>query len=361
MQDRLLIGTRKGLFIMREAGGGWSLERSVFLGQPVSAVLHDTRSGILYAALDLGHFGAKLHRSRDCGESWDEIAPPAFAKSDAKDAPSVKLIWTLEAGGDGQDGRLWAGTIPGGLFQSDDHGESWVLNEALWNVPERARWVGGGYDEPGIHSLVVDVRDPNRLIAGVSCGGVWVSEDDGQSWMLRADGLRSDYTPPGMAEDGAVQDPHLLVQCTGAPDSYWIQHHNGIFKSTDDLASWQEIHEFGPSTFGFAVAVHPKDPDTAWFVPAIKDEYRYPVDGKFVVTRTRDGGKTAEVLTNGLPQANAYDLVYRHALAIDEGGDRLAMGSTSGGLWVTGNGGDSWQLLPERLPPVYTVRFAWVP
>ncbi len=358
MQDRLLIGTRKGLFIMRTDGGGWAVDRTAFLGQPVSATLYDTRSGYLYAALDLGHFGAKLHRSDDQGETWTELNPPAYAPSDEDGAPSVKLLWVLEAGGPGQDGRLWAGTIPGGLFRSDDHGESWALNEPLWNEPDRQKWVGGGFDEPGIHSIIVDARNPERLIAGVSCGGVWLSEDDGDSWVLRADGLRSDYTPPGIAEEGAMQDPHRLIQCKGAPENYWIQHHNGIFKSTDDLKSWQEIHEMGPSTFGFALAVHPNNPQTAWFVPAIKDEYRYPVDGRFVVTRTTDGGQSADVLINGLPDADAYDLVYRHALDIDETGNRLAMGSTSGGLWVSENAGDSWTLLAERLPPVNTVAFA---
>ena len=113
-----------------------------------------------------------------------------------------------------------------------------------------------------------------------------------------------------------------------------------------------------PSAFGFAVAAHPRDPKTAWFVPAIKDEKRYPVDAKIVVSRTRDGGKSFEVLHKGLPQRHAYDLVYRHALAVDETGERLAFGSTSGGLWISEDGGDSWATPDARLPPVAAVRFA---
>jgi hypothetical protein len=138
----------------------------------------------------------------------------------------------------------------------------------------------------------------------------------------------------------------------------WVQHHNGIFVSSDEGQNFTEIRDVAPSTFGFPVAVHPQDPDTAWFVPEIKDERRIPRDGKLVVTRTRDGGKTFQTLYNGLPQSHAYDVVYRHALAIDGTGDRLAFGSTTGGLWVSENQGDAWSCVTHTLPPVYAVRFA---
>jgi photosystem II stability/assembly factor-like uncharacterized protein len=136
-----------------------------------------------------------------------------------------------------------------------------------------------------------------------------------------------------------------------------VQHHNGIFRSTDGGAEWQEISEAGPSTFGFAVAVHPDRPDPAWFVPAVKDEHRIPVGGKLVVTRTDDGGQTFRTLTAGLPQRQAWDLIYRHALEVDETGERLVMGSTTGGVWVSENGGESWQAVGARMPPVYAVRW----
>jgi hypothetical protein len=112
-----------------------------------------------------------------------------------------------------------------------------------------------------------------------------------------------------------------------------------------------------PSHFGFAVAVHPHDGDTAWLVPAIKDERRIPVDGKVVVVRTRDGGKSFTVLREGLPQQHAYDLVYRHGLAVNTSGETLAFGSTTGSLWVSEDQGDSWQCVSTHLPPIYCVRF----
>ena len=164
--------------------------------------------------------------------------------------------------------------------------------------------------------------------------------------------------PPELAGDPVSQDPHRVVQCPVSPDRLWMQHHNGIFRSDDGGGSWQELTEVAPSSFGFSVAVHPRDPETAWFVPAVKDECRVPVDGKVVVARTRDGGEHFDVLTNGLPQQHAYDLVFRHALDIDDSGDRLAMGSTTGSLWVTEDGGDSWAAISTHLPPIYQVRFA---
>jgi photosystem II stability/assembly factor-like uncharacterized protein len=169
--------------------------------------------------------------------------------------------------------------------------------------------------------------------------------------------MRAEFVPPDQAGDPLIQDPHRMVACLADPDVLWVQHHNGIFRSTDGAASWREL-EAEPSSFGFAVAAHPERPDTAWFVPGVKDELRFPVDGKLVVTRTRDGGESFEILRDGLPQEHAYDVVYRHALAVDGSGDRLAFGSTTGSLFVTADGGDRWERVSAHLPPIYAVTFA---
>ena len=360
MAERLIVSTRKGLFDLRAgAGGQWDVERTSFLGSPVSSALLDARDGALYAALDLGHFGVKLHRSDDQGVTWTEIPTPSYAGVDteAADPPSLKLLWTLEAGGPDEPGVLWAGTIPGGLFRSADRGDSWSLVRSLWDDPSRSKWFGGGYDKPGIHSISLDPRDSRRMAIAISTGGVWETKDGGDSWSLGGKGLRAAYMPPDQAYEPLHQDVHRLARCAGAPDNFWIQHHNGVFRAEDGIGAWNEL-EPPVSGFGFAVAAHPTDPFTAWFVPALKDEFRYPVDGRFIVNRTRDGGQSFESLGIGLPQRHAYDLVYRHGLDVDETGDRLAMGSTTGGLWTSANGGDSWTALEARLPPVYGVRFA---
>lgn len=358
MADRLLVGTRKGLFEIARTARGWEVAATHFLGDPVSAVLA-TPDGALTAALDLGHFGAKLWR-RQGGAAWEELAVPIYPEKpkDAAEDPhpwSLARIWGLEPGG--VPGRLWAGTVPGGLFRSDDNGQSWTLVESLWRMPERQKWGGAGGDLPGNSSVLVDPRDPQRLLVGVSTGGVWETRDGGATWTNVNTGMYAEYMPPDLSGDPISQDVHQLAQCRAKPDTVWCQHHNGVFRSTDGGHQWQEVKAITPSKFGFAVAAHPKDPEAAWFVPAIKDEKRYPVDGKVVVARTRDGGRSFEVLRNGLPQHHAYDLVWRHALAVDESGERLAFGSTSGGLWITEDGGDNWKAPEIRLPPVIAVRF----
>jgi hypothetical protein len=367
MTDRIYAATRKGLFTIDRTVSGWRVTRSAFLGDPLSVVL-DAGGGRVYAALDLGHFGVKLQRSDDDGESWREMEPPAYPPKpeglDDRDANGkpvewrVDKIWALAAGGADRPETLWCGTLPGGLFLSQDGGASWELNRPLWDNPSRRKWFGGGYDVPGIHSVCVDPRDSRRVLAGVSCGGAWLTEDGGVSWTCRAHGMRAEYMPPDLQQDPEVQDPHFLVQCQGDPEALWVQHHNGVFRSTDGALSWQEISGVPLSGFGFAVAVHPRQGDTAWFVPAVKDERRIPVDGALAVLRTRDGGRSFDVLRDGLPQEHAYDLIYRHGLDVDATGDRLVFGSTTGGLWVSEDQGDRWTCVSTHLPPVYCVRFA---
>jgi photosystem II stability/assembly factor-like uncharacterized protein len=391
--DRLIVGTRKGLFVFDADGSGtrrWRQAAHHFVGEPVSSALVDPRDGTLYAALNLGHFGVKLHRLRAGASEWEPCTTPVYppqpemayaegvgaaSESDknvrsassqaaggengepaAEPLWSLEQIWTLEAGGADKPGTLWAGTIPGGLFRSDDCGESWTLNRALWDRPDRRDWMGGGYDHAGIHSVMVDPRDSRHVTIGISSGGVWQTHDGGETWRATTRGMHADYMPPERSDEPNVQDPHRVVQCGAAPDVLWTQHHCGIFRSIDGGEHWTRI-EAQPSSFGFAVAVHPEDPQTAWFVPAVKDAYRIPVDGKFVVTRTRDGGRTFEQFSEGLPDAPAYDLVYRHGLAVDATGERLAMGSTTGGLWTSEDGGQRWREISAHLPPVYFVGF----
>ncbi|MGN6110075.1 MAG: WD40/YVTN/BNR-like repeat-containing protein [Kofleriaceae bacterium] len=365
MVQSLLISTRKGLFVAAPEGDSFRVTGGSFIGDNVTLALADP-AGSWYAALDHGHFGVKLHRSDDRGATWIEIETPKYPpqpEGQVEKTPygrelkwTTSLIWALAPAPE-RAGALWCGTLPGGLFRSEDRGASWSLVESLWLDPSRSSWMGGGRDDPGIHSICVDPRDPRNVSAAISCAGIWRTRDGGETWTNTAGGMRAAYMPPERAYEAEVQDPHCLVQCRSAPDVWWSQHHNGIFRSTDDMQTWQEIGEAGPSTFGFAVVVDPADPDTAWFVPAQKDEKRVPVDGKLVVTRTRDGGKTFEVLSGGLPDSFAYDVVYRHGLALSADG-ALALGSTTGNVFASRDRGDSWQVVSHHLPPVHAVTFA---
>ena len=354
MADRILVATRKGLLQLARQNGGWSVARASFAGVAVTAALYDTRDGTLYAMLKHGHFGSKLHRSDDDGRTWTELPAPAFP-ADAAGSPTLFQIWTVETGGADEPGRLWAGALPAGLFASSDRGEHWQQVSALWNVPEREKWFGGGYDDAGIHSISPDPRDSRRVFVAISCGGVWDSANAGESWSLRGDGLVAAYMPPELAGQRETQDPHRVARCQASPDVMWMQHHCGIFRSTNAGRTWTQL-KLPVDDFGFAVAAHPKDPLTAWFVPAIKDELRVPRDGALAVTRTGDGGKTWQSFRAGLPQHDAYDLIYRHGLDVDATGSQLAMGSTTGSLWVSENAGEAWSLVNAHLPPVYAVR-----
>jgi len=352
--DRAWVATRKGLFELRASAGAWRIERVNFLGEPVTMLLPPDEQGRMLAALNLGHFGVKLHASSDAGSSWQEVATPTFPEQpqDAAGPPwKLVLVWSLERVGN----EVWAGTIPGGLFRSADFGQSWQLVDPLWQRAERLGWFGGGYDAPGIHSICPHPGQPGETLLGISCGGAWRTTDGGTQWQLSARGMRADFMPPEMAEDQNVQDPHRIQRCAAQPQVLWCQHHGGIWRSTDNAASWHELK--APLTsFGFAVAAHPQDGETAWFVPGIKDEKRVPVDGALVVNRTRDGGRSFETLRNGLPQKDCYDLIYRHGLDVAADGRTLMMGSTTGHVWASGDAGDTWGAVALNLPPIAAVR-----
>ena len=366
MAKRILVSTRKGLFELGRGRGGWVIKQDQFLGDNVTLALHDRRDGTDYAALNHGHFGIKLHRRDKGKKTWKEIATPKYPAKpeglvdlDGWGKPvnwTTQLIWALEPGGPKQKGVIWCGTMPGGLFRSPDRGETWELMETLWRHPDRNKWLGGGADIPGIHSICVDPRDENTVRVAISCGGVWVTHDGGKSWAQSAHGMKFDDGPASEIESPDAQDPHMMVQCAADPTKLLVQHHAGIFKSVNDGKKWTQV-KAKPSSFGFGVVVHPADANTVWFVPGIKDEKRIPVDGALVVTRTRDGGKTFKSLKKGLPQKSAYDVVFRHGLAIDDSGECLVMGSTTGNVWVSEDQGDSWQQVSSTLPQVYAVRF----
>jgi hypothetical protein len=366
----LHVATRKGLFVYDCTGSAPVVTGRHFLGANVTLSLADPRSGRWYAAFEHGHFGVKLHASDDRGATWREIAVPIYPKrppgspeigADGRPlAWDLKRIWSLEPGGPNESGRLWCGTIPGGLFRSDDHGASWSLVESLWHHPARLRWMGGGADYPGIHSICIDPRTPQTIRLAVSCGGVWRSDDSGATWRNTSTGMFAAFMPAEGREDPDVQDPHRMVQCRDQPDHLWIQHHNGVFHSDDGGELWQHVPHVPPSDlgFGFAVGVDPRAGTTAWLVPAIKDEVRYPADGKVVVVRTTDGGATWTEQRDGLPQNDAYDLIWRHGLAVAPDGELLACGSTTGSLWHSRNGGDRWHLVNTHLPPIHALQ--WV-
>jgi len=355
--ERAWVATKKGLFELRLRGGNWDVERTSFLGEPVTMMLPPSGDDArMLASLTTGHYGTKVQASDDAGQNWQEVATPTYPpQPEGAAGPPWKLVqlWSLERARD----TLWAGTLPGGLFRSADFGRSWELTTSLWDRPERLEWFGGGYDVPGIHSICPHPTRKGEMLVGVSCGGAWASQDDGATWSLAAQGMRANFMPPEMADNQNIQDPHRIVRCADQPDSFWCQHHGGIWRSTDNARSWHEVEGAPVSNFGFAVAVHPSDGNTAWFVPAEADQRRVPVAAAMAVNRTRDGGHSFETFRDGLPQQHAYDLAYRHGLAVADDGLHLLMGSTTGGLWGSNDAGEHWQAVSQNLPPIFAVRF----
>jgi len=390
MASRILVGTRKGTFIVEKSGGAWRPRLAGHAGTGVSLVARDPHTGRIWALLGHGHWGAKLSISDDEGASFADapaqIKYPEGARYIGQDMyedassdfgvgwristrPATLLkLWAI---GFGPGGRVYVGTIPGGLFVSRDAGASFELNLPLWNHESRGgnlfdgqakgetKWFGTPASEgefaPGIHSIVVDPRDPERLLVGVSTAGVIETRDGGQTWHSANKGMRLEHTPEPDAEWG--HDTHYIEQCEGDPDHVWQQNHTGIYYSADAARSWRKVSipEQGVH-FGFPVTADAKNGRVAWVVPARSDQQRMAIDGALFVARTDDGGQSWRALRRGLPQECAYDVVLRHALANEEGA--VAFGSTTGNLYVSEDGGEGWAAAAHNLPPIYSVRFA---
>ena len=334
MNDRAWIATRKGLFELRRADQGWRIERISFLGEPVSMLLPPQDDGRMLAALNLGHFGVKLHASDDAGANWHEVATPAYPEQPADaTGPPWKLVqvWSLEAA----HGTVWAGTLPGGLFRSATSGSRGSWSNRCGARPERAEWFGGGYDVPGIHSICPHPRHAGEVLVGISCGGVWVSRDDGADWALQADGMRADYMPPEQADrpehPGSASHRALPCRARGAvvPAS---QRHLALDRQRATLAG-------GGHCAGVELRLRasPSIPTS----PARPGSCRRkPTNAvcrsmaRWWSTAPAMAARSFETLRRGLPSAHCYDLVYRHGLALAPDGRSLLMGSTTGGLWA---------------------------
>jgi photosystem II stability/assembly factor-like uncharacterized protein len=390
LEQRILVGTRKGTFFVERENGRWRARLAGHAGVGVNFAARDPHSGRLWALLGHGHWGAKLSCSDDDGATWadagTQITYPEGAryigqemyedpeseygagwKTSFREATLLKL-WVI---GFGPPNRVYVGTIPGGLFESHDGGATFELNRPLWNHESRGgdlfvgdglgetKWFGTPASEgefaPGIHSILVDPRDPDRLLVGVSTAGILETTDGGKSWHSRNRGMKLEHEPDPDAEWG--HDAHYVALCSAQPNHVWQQNHAGVYYSSDGAASWTLVSNPDQGVhFGFPVAVDENDGETAWVVPGHSDERRTTVDGSLFVARTADGGKTWQQLRAGLPQHQAYDVVYRHALDCRRG--TLAFGTTTGNLYVSDDHGESWQTVGNNLPPIYSTRFA---
>ena len=294
---RLLVGTKRGLFVVTSdaARDAWTVSPPLLAGREVYHAFIDGRDGTAWAATDHAVWGAHVHRSTDGGTTWETLgAAPHYA-----DERGLKAIWQLAPGPAASPSTLYAGIEPAGLFVSHDSGESWEAVSSLNDHPTNTTWqpAGGGL---ALGSIQHDPRDANRIYCSLSAGGVYRSDDRGDSWVEITDGL--------------------------------------------------------PSEFGYALAIDPADPDVAYVIPEESSHMRATIDGRLRVYRTRDAGASWRALTNGLPQEHAYVSILREGMcndALDPVG--LYFGTSSGHLFASRDGGASWRLIAGYLPRILSV------
>jgi len=350
----LLVGTRKGLFVLRgDLGGPFEIAHRAFEGTTIEYAIRDPRSGRYYASVTSGHFGPRVWMADDPRGEWERTAGPAFPED--ADA-TVERIWVITPAE--EDGVLWAGVAPAALFRSEDGGKTWELNRGLWDRPERPKWQPGA-GGLALHSICPMPGDPDRLTLAISAAGIWHTDDRGRTWRQGNAGIVPLYVPEearATSEDLCVHNVHRSPL---RPERLMLQFHTGVYRSDDGGETWLDIGEGLPSTFGFPMVIDPADPDSGYVIPLVADIDRVTPDGRLRVYETRDAGKSWTARTQGLPQRDAYMTVLRQAFANDGGAPLgLYFGATSGAVFGSADAGETWFTVAERLAPVTSVRVA---
>lgn len=357
----LMVGTTKGAFLFRSDGSrsGWGVDGPHFPGEEVYALALDQRGGgaRLWAAPGSPFWGASLRRSDDFGATWSDKdeRPIRFPEESGL---SVSRIWQIRPGRESEPERMFLGTEPACLFESGDGGSTWTPVPGYVEHEHRERWTPGA-GGLCLHTILPDPESGDRIVVAQSTGGVYRTEDGGDTWRPRNVGVRAEFLPDKHPEFG--QCVHKVVHHPARPERLFLQNHWGLYRSDDWGDSWNDIANGVPSDFGFAMAMHPHDPDTVYIVPLESDGFRCTPDNRLRVYRTRDAGGSWHPLGEGLPQEGAYETVLRDGLDTD-GSPRAGVyfGTRSGKVYASADEGDTWALVEDGLPPVVCVKAAVV-
>ncbi|TMK80438.1 MAG: exo-alpha-sialidase [Actinobacteria bacterium] len=351
MSLAILVGTRKGLFVIRgdEGRRKWTVEEPVLPGWDVfHAIAHD---GTAYVAANNFVYGATVQRSTDFGKTWERGEGLGLPEESGL---TLEKAWHVEPG---SDDTLWLGAAPGVLFRSEDKGESWETVQSLLDEPTRERW------QPGAggmctHSIQIDPENEQTMYVGISAAGVFRSEDGGDSWTPANKGTAADFMPDDPFPE-VGQCVHKLLVHPAKPERLWQQNHCGVYRSDDRGENWDRLEGNGlPNGFGFPLALHPRDPDVALVVPEDGAENRVTSDGRLGVYKTTDGGKSWQLSSKGLPEP-AWGAVMREGMSYDRlDPSGVYLGTQSGSVFVSPNEGEEWIEAASQLPPILSVEVA---
>jgi hypothetical protein len=352
---QLLVGTKKGLFVLQgEPGRTFQVEARVFAGEPVDYATRDPRGGRYFASMTSPFYGPKLFFADDPSGEWEQAE--GLALPEGTDT-TLERIWTVVPGE--EDGLLYIGAAPGVLFESRDGGSSWTLNEGMWNQPTRQDW------QPGaggmcVNSVATWPGDASRLAIAISAVGVWLSDDGGKTWRHGNEGLVARYVPEESREGTLALCVHNMHRAPLRPERLFMQFHGGVYRSDDAGETWIDIGAGLPSDFGFPLVVDPDDSDSAYVIPLTADLDRVTPDGRVRVFETRDAGASWAARGDGLPAGDAYLTILRQAFGRDGSGESMGLyfGATSGDVFGSGDAGATWFTAATHLPPVYSVRVA---
>ena len=359
-QVLLMIGTRKGAFLAFSDPGRktWEMTGPFCKGVQVDHVAYapDDGGGAVVVTGTSAWWGPGLQISTDLGETWQERSSVRFAEGREH---SVERIWiTKQARTATGETVLYAGVAPPALFSSGDGGAAWEEVTTLTDHDSRSMWSSGAGGLM-VHSLCPHPTNPARMFVGISVAGAFRTDDGGETWTPKNRGVRADFQLETFPEVGVCV--HHMEMHPANPDVLYQQNHCGVYRTENAGDDWIDVSDGLPSRFGFPFAALPNDGDTVFVCPAESDQVRLMPDGAFRIFRSRNRGDAWEPLTDGLPQANAHQLVLRHAMAtdtLDPAG--VYVGTAGGQLLASRDEGDHWELLFNWLPPIASVQAAIV-